>query len=93
MLRPRARARAKPSRRERAARDAAPRPERAAEDPGVYIFRDADGHPLYVGKSVCLRTRARAHFTTPAEWTGEAEHVDYQPDATPSSARSCSRTG
>jgi DNA polymerase-3 subunit epsilon len=48
-------------------------------DPGVYVFRDADGHPLYVGKSVCLRTRARAHFTTPAEWTGHAEHVDYQP--------------
>ena len=42
------------------------------------MFRDADGHPLYVGKSVCLRTRARAHFTTPAAWTGEAEHVDYQ---------------
>ena len=47
-------------------------------DPGVYVFRDAGGNPLYVGKSVCLRTRARAHFTTPAEWTGEAEHVDYQ---------------
>jgi DNA polymerase-3 subunit epsilon len=47
-------------------------------DPGVYVFRDADGNPLYVGKSVCLRTRARAHFTTPAEWTGRAEHVDYQ---------------
>ena len=49
------------------------------KDPGVYIFRDADGQPLYVGKSVCLRTRARAHFTTPATWTGQAEHVDYQP--------------
>jgi DNA polymerase III subunit epsilon len=49
------------------------------KDPGVYVFRDADGRPLYVGKSVCLRTRARAHFTTPATWTGEAEHVDYQP--------------
>ena len=49
------------------------------KDPGVYIFRDADGQPLYVGKSVCLRTRARAHFTTPATWTGRAEHVDYQP--------------
>ena len=42
------------------------------------MFRDADGRPLYVGKSVCLRTRARAHFTTPAAWTGHAEHVDYQ---------------
>jgi DNA polymerase-3 subunit epsilon len=49
------------------------------KDPGVYVFRNADGHPLYVGKSVCLRTRARAHFTTPGEWTGDAEHVDYQP--------------
>jgi DNA polymerase III subunit epsilon len=49
------------------------------KDPGVYVFRDADGMPLYVGKSICLRTRARAHFTTPAAWTGEAEHVDYQP--------------
>ena len=42
------------------------------------MFRNADGRPLYVGKSVCLRTRARAHFTTPGEWTGQAEHVDYQ---------------
>jgi DNA polymerase III subunit epsilon len=49
------------------------------KDPGVYVFRDADGRPLYVGKSVCLRTRARAHFTTPGEWTGQAEQVDYQP--------------
>jgi DNA polymerase III subunit epsilon len=49
------------------------------KDPGVYIFRDADGRPLYVGKSICLRTRARAHFTTPSTWTGQAEHVDYQP--------------
>src|SRR3954452_8665427 len=48
------------------------------KDPGVYVFRDADGRALYVGKSVCLRTRARAHFTTPGEWTGQAEQVDYQ---------------
>ena len=69
--RPRAGARRRPP---------AERPDLSAlpRDPGVYVFRDADGHPLYVGKSVCLRTRARAHFTTPAAWTGEAEHVDYQ---------------
>jgi DNA polymerase III subunit epsilon len=48
------------------------------KDPGVYVFRDADGHPLYVGKSVCLRTRARAHFSQPATWTGHAHHVDYE---------------
>ena len=61
------------------ARARAARPlARCRKDPGVYVFRDADGHPLYVGKSVCLRTRARSHFTTPAAWTGQAEHVDYQ---------------
>jgi DNA polymerase-3 subunit epsilon len=48
------------------------------KDPGVYVFRDADGRALYVGKSVCLRTRARAHFTTPSTWTGQAEQVDYE---------------
>src|SRR3954469_16093788 len=47
-------------------------------DAGVYVFRDADGRPLYVGKSVCVRTRARSHFTTPATWTGQAAHVDYE---------------
>src|SRR5215207_9206465 len=60
-------------------RDERPDLSKLPNDPGVYIFRDADGHPLYVGKSVCLRTRARAHFTTPVAWTGRAEHVDYQP--------------
>jgi len=49
------------------------------EDPGVYVFRDEDGHPLYVGKSIHLRTRARSHFTTPATWTGRAEQVHYEP--------------
>jgi DNA polymerase-3 subunit epsilon len=44
--------------------------------PGVYVFRDADGHPLYVGKSVRVRDRARQHFTTGAAWTARAEHVD-----------------
>src|SRR5918995_5925308 len=60
-------------------RDERPDLSQLPKDPGVYIFRDADGRPLYVGKSVCLRTRARAHFTQPGEWTGDAEHVDYQP--------------
>ena len=48
------------------------------KDPGVYIFRDARGRPLYVGKSISLRTRARAHFCAPAGWTEKAEVVDYQ---------------
>jgi DNA polymerase-3 subunit epsilon len=34
-----------------------------------------------VGKSVSLRTRARAHFCAPAGWTERAEVVDYVPTA------------
>jgi DNA polymerase III epsilon subunit family exonuclease len=49
------------------------------DDPGVYIFRDVRGRPLYVGKSVSLKTRARAHFCAPAGWTEKAEVVDYKP--------------
>ena len=45
------------------ARRAARTSPRCRTSPGVYVFRDADGRPLYVGKSVDLRTRARAHFT------------------------------
>jgi DNA polymerase-3 subunit epsilon len=49
------------------------------DDPGVYIFRDERGRPLYVGKSVSLKSRARSHFCAPAGWTERAEVVDYKP--------------
>jgi DNA polymerase-3 subunit epsilon len=51
-------------------------------DPGVYLFRDSAGATLYVGKSVSIRSRARAHFapSTPrAAWTEHAAVVDYRP--------------
>lgn len=32
------------------------------QTPGVYIFEDSEGMPLYVGKSVNLRTRVMSHF-------------------------------
>jgi DNA polymerase III subunit epsilon len=50
-------------------------------DPGVYLFRDDGGRVLYVGKSVSIRSRARAHFapsTAPAAWTAHAAVVDYR---------------
>jgi DNA polymerase-3 subunit epsilon len=47
-------------------------------DPGVYIFRDDSGRPLYVGKSISLRSRARAHFCAPSGWTDRAAIVDYR---------------
>ena len=49
------------------------------DDPGVYVFRNQAGQPLYVGKSVAVKSRARAHFCQPGEWTGQAEVVDYIP--------------
>jgi DNA polymerase-3 subunit epsilon len=56
------------------------RPDLSAlpSDPGVYIFRNLAGQPLYVGKSVSLRSRARAHFCAPSGWTERAAIVDYR---------------
>ncbi len=51
------------------------------EQPGVYIFRNAAGQVLYVGKSVSLRTRARSHFASsarPEGWTEQAAIVDHR---------------
>ena len=61
----------------------APEPDFAElpRDPGVYIFRDDAGRVLYVGKSVSIRSRARAHFapsSPPAAWTRHATVVDYR---------------
>ena len=54
------------------------------DEPGVYIFRNAAGQVLYVGKSIALRTRARAHFHSAARadgrtgWTAQAALVDHR---------------
>lgn len=34
------------------------------QTPGVYVFEDNAGMPLYVGKSVNIRARVRSHFTS-----------------------------
>jgi DNA polymerase-3 subunit epsilon len=44
--------------------------------PGVYIFRNDAGQPLYVGKSVRLRSRARAHFAPSSPDTGWVTQVE-----------------
>jgi DNA polymerase-3 subunit epsilon len=52
------------------------------DGPGVYIFRDHRGQPLYIGRSRHLRGRVRQYFlaseprTRMAEMVGIAERVD-----------------
>lgn len=83
LLRPRRTRRTRRRRRERAV---GPLPQldfsELPRDPGVYLFRDDSGRPLYVGKSVSIRSRARAHFAPssgPADWSSHASVVDYRP--------------
>jgi DNA polymerase-3 subunit epsilon len=59
------------------------------DGPGVYIFRDSTGRPLYIGRSRHLRARVRQYFvaseprTRMAEMVGIAERVDAIPCAHP----------
>ncbi|XLZ72212.1 endonuclease [Massilia sp. SR12] len=48
--------------------------------PGVYIFRDAAGTPLYIGKSVNIRTRVLSHMRTAEEMQmlARTAHIDFE---------------
>ena len=51
------------------------------DDPGVYVVRNADGQVVYVGKSVSVRSRARAHFAPSSHegaWVEQAETVEHE---------------
>jgi DNA polymerase-3 subunit epsilon len=41
--------------------------------PGVYVFEDKEGSPLYVGKSVSLRNRVRSHFNQDTKQSKEMQ--------------------
>jgi excinuclease Cho len=48
-------------------------------DVGIYRFLDAAGSPLYIGKSVNIRSRVQAHLRTPQEHAllRKTRHVDF----------------
>lgn len=47
--------------------------------PGVYVFRDPAGAPLYIGKSINIRARVLAHLRTPHEAAllGDTHRIDF----------------
>lgn len=48
--------------------------------PGIYIFRDAQDRPLYVGKSVSIRSRVLSHLRTPEEarMLAQSRYVEFR---------------
>ena len=52
------------------------------DQPGVYLFRDARGRIIYVGKAKSLRKRVASHFSNPNVYgttalTDEIDHIEY----------------
>lgn len=48
--------------------------------PGIYIFRDERDRPLYIGKSVNIRSRVLSHLRTPEEarMLQQSRYVEFQ---------------
>jgi len=51
--------------------------------PGVYLFKDSQGHVLYVGTSQDIRRRVRTYFTASEQRTRMAEMVGIAATVTP----------
>jgi len=51
------------------ARDIRAKLERLPDQPGVYLYRDAGGETIYVGKAKSLRSRVRSYFQPSAQHT------------------------
>src|ERR687884_2393139 len=64
-------------------KDRLARQRRALPDqPGVYVFRDARGRVIYVGKAKSIRKRVASHFSNPTLYgsralTDEVDHIEF----------------
>jgi excinuclease ABC subunit C len=51
------------------------------DQPGVYLFKDADGDVVYVGKAISIRKRVGSHFSgrarSGAEMLGQVRSIDF----------------
>jgi excinuclease ABC subunit C len=51
------------------------------DQPGVYLFKDADGGVLYVGKALSIRKRVASHFSGPhrggLDFIGQVGSIDF----------------
>src|SRR6201999_3454480 len=61
------------------------------DQPGVYLFRDARGRVVYVGKAKSLKKRIASHFSNPTVYgttalTEEIDHIEYLVVATEAEA-------
>src|SRR5215217_1507083 len=61
------------------------------DQPGVYLFRDARGRVIYVGKAKSIRKRVASHFSNPAQYgthalTDGIDNIEYLAVATEAEA-------
>jgi excinuclease ABC subunit C len=47
------------------------------DQPGVYVFRDARGRVIYVGKAKSIRKRVASHFSARGTMVGFIDHIEY----------------
>src|SRR5690348_16978897 len=47
------------------------------DQPGVYLFRDARGRVIYVGKAKSIRKRVASHFSARGTMIGFIDHIEY----------------
>ena len=47
------------------------------DQPGVYLFRDARGRVIYVGKAKSIRKRVNSHFSSRGAMRDVIDHIEY----------------